>query len=54
MVQRIRETVRAVAPHVSERVMYGGIMFAAPVPFCGAFATRRNVSLEFGRGYERT
>ena len=52
VVQRIRETVRAVAPDVSERVMYGGIMFAAPVPFCGVFAYAAHVSLEFGKGYE--
>ena len=52
VVQRIREMVRAVAPDASERVVYGGIMFAAPVPFCGVFAYTAHVSLEFGKGYE--
>jgi hypothetical protein len=52
LVQRVREIVLAVAPDASESVMYGGLMFAAPVQFCGVFAYAGHVSLEFGRGFE--
>jgi len=52
LVQRVRQQVRAVAPDVSETVIYGGIIFAAPIQFCGVFAYREHVSVEFSRGYE--
>lgn len=52
LVMRVREIVLAVAPDVSESVMYGGLMFAAPVQFCGVFAYSGHVSLEFSRGFE--
>lgn len=52
LVQQVRKIVRAVAPDVSESVMYGGIMFAAPVQLCGVFAYAQHVSLEFSRGFE--
>jgi len=50
LVQRIRQTVLDVVPDVSERVMYGGIMFSAPVDFCGVFSSSKHVSIEFSRG----
>jgi hypothetical protein len=50
LVQGVRAVVRAVAPAANEAVMYGGIMFAAPTPFCGVFAYKTHVSVEFGRG----
>lgn len=52
VVQRVRSVVMEVAPEAVESVMYGGIMFAAPVQFCGVFAYTGHVSLEFGRGFE--
>ena len=30
--------------------MYGGFMYAAPAQFCGVFAYKEHVSIEFGRG----
>jgi hypothetical protein len=50
LVQRVREIVREEVPDVSESVMYGGIMFAAPIPFCGVFSYAKHVSIEFSRG----
>lgn len=50
LVQEVRKTVSAVAPHASERVMYGGFMFAASAPFCGVYAYTGHVAIEFGRG----
>ena len=52
LVLRVREIVLAIAPDSSESVMYGGIVFAAPVQFCGVFAYAEHVSLEFSRGVE--
>ncbi|MBI1906353.1 MAG: DUF1801 domain-containing protein [Rhodocyclales bacterium] len=45
-----RQTIRAVAPAATERVMYGGFMFADTAQFCGVFAYKDHVSVEFGRG----
>jgi hypothetical protein len=55
IVQEVRAAVHDTAPAVTEKVMYGGIMFAddlGPVgaSFCGVFAYRQHVSLEFGKG----
>lgn len=50
MVQEIRRLVFSIASNASERVMYGGLMFAAPADFCGVFAYTEHVSVEFGRG----
>ena len=49
-----RQTIRAVAPEATERVMYGGIMFSDDAQFCGVFAYREHVSVEFGRGCDLT
>lgn len=50
IVEEVRALVRAVAPAVQERVMYGGVVFEAPVMFGGVFAYSRHVSVEFSRG----
>jgi hypothetical protein len=50
IVQRLREIVFEVAPTVSERMMYGGIMFSAPEDYGGVFASKHHVSFEFGNG----
>ena len=50
IVAEVRALVHLVAPEVEERVMYGGIVFEAPIMFCGVFAYSRHVSVEFSRG----
>lgn len=50
LVQEVRKLVKAVVPGASEKVMYGGILFAGPDQFCGVFAYTEHVSIEFGRG----
>jgi hypothetical protein len=50
IVVEVRSLVHSVAPGVEERVMYGGIVFEAPIMFCGVFAYTRHVSVEFSRG----
>ena len=50
IVQEVRSLVLAVVAGAEERVMYGGIVFEAPVMFCGVFAHSRHVSVEFSRG----
>ncbi|NTU72032.1 MAG: DUF1801 domain-containing protein [Coriobacteriia bacterium] len=52
IVQAVCTVVESVAPDVSEKVMYGGILFSAPIQFCGVFAYAQHVSVEFGRGFE--
>jgi len=52
VVQAVREVVREVAPAVSEKMMYGGILFSAPEQFCGVFAYSAHVTMEFGQGAE--
>lgn len=50
IVEEVRSLVFAVVPAVEERVLYGGIVFEAPIMFCGVFAHSRHVSVEFSRG----
>lgn len=50
LVQAARRTIRAVAPSATERVMYGGFMFADAAQCCGVFAYKEHVSVEFSRG----
>jgi hypothetical protein len=50
LVLAVRAAIHAAVPQAAERVMYGGIMIAAPTPFCGVFAYAEYVSVEFGRG----
>lgn len=50
VVEEVRSVVFAVVPAVEQRVMYGGIVFEAPVMFGGVFAYSRHVSVEFSRG----
>ncbi|NTU52553.1 MAG: DUF1801 domain-containing protein [Chlorobiaceae bacterium] len=50
LVQAVRQAVYRVVPDASERVMYGGFMFSGAQPFCGLFAYKEHVSVEFGRG----
>lgn len=46
----VRELVRQQCTPFAEEVKYGGILFASGVPFCGVFAYKEHVSVEFGHG----
>ena len=50
LVSRLRAVILAVGPEVTEEVKYGGLLFSAGRPFCGVFAYRQHVSLEFSEG----
>lgn len=50
-VQAVRTLVMRLAPGATETVKYGGLLFQAPGPFCGVFAYRQHVSLEFSQGH---
>ncbi|HWQ26649.1 MAG TPA: DUF1801 domain-containing protein [Chlorobaculum sp.] len=50
LVQAARNAIYSVVPDAEERVMYGGFMFSGEAQFCGVFAYREHVSVEFGRG----
>ncbi|MBC8524377.1 MAG: DUF1801 domain-containing protein [Chlorobium phaeobacteroides] len=50
LVQAARSAICSVVPNASERVMYGGFMFSDDAQFCGVFAYKEHVSVEFGRG----
>jgi len=50
LVQAARSAIYSVVPDASERVLYGGFMFSGEARFCGVFAYREHVSVEFGRG----
>lgn len=46
----VRTRILQLADTVDEEVKYGGILFAAPEPFCGIFVYKQHVSVEFGHG----
>ena len=46
----MRTKILQIADTVDEEVKYGGILFAAPVPFCGIFVYKQHVSVEFSHG----
>lgn len=50
LVQAVRSAIYSVVPKAAERVMYGGFMFSGDEQFCGVFAYKKHVSVEFGRG----
>jgi len=50
LVAAARSVIHAEVKQAIERVMYGGIMFAAPKDFCGVYAYAEHISIEFGRG----
>ncbi|MBJ2153536.1 MULTISPECIES: DUF1801 domain-containing protein [Paracoccaceae] len=51
IVRTLRQLALAAGPSVSEEFKYGGILFAAPRPFCGIFAYRSHVTVEFSAGH---
>ncbi|MGL4994876.1 MAG: DUF1801 domain-containing protein, partial [Deefgea sp.] len=50
LVEAARALIYSLLPMATERVMYGGFMFATTADFCGIFAYKKHVSVEFGRG----
>lgn len=50
LVMAARRVIHKEVKQATERVMYGGFMFAAPNDFCGVFAYAEHISVEFGRG----
>lgn len=50
LVESVRQLVKEVVPAVTEEVKYGGIIFSSGVHFCGVFAYKQHVSVEFGSG----
>jgi hypothetical protein len=50
LVESVRELVKTTFPSILEEVKYGGILFLSDVQFCGVFAYKQHVSVEFGSG----
>lgn len=50
IVEAVRALVHKTFAACSEEVKYGGILFASGVQFCGVFAYKAHVTVEFGRG----
>lgn len=51
IIQQVRRVATASGSGVTESVKYGGIMFSHSQFFCGVFAYRNHVTVEFGQGY---
>ena len=50
IVEAVRTLVKRTFKSASEEVKYGGILFTSGVQFCGVFAYKEHVSVEFGSG----
>ncbi len=50
IVEAVRDLVRKNFNAFSEEVKYGGILFSSGIQFCGVFAYKEHVSVEFGSG----
>ncbi|WP_068637176.1 DUF1801 domain-containing protein [Thauera butanivorans] len=50
LVESVRALVKGQFPSVSEEVKYGGVLFSSGVQFCGVFAYKEHVSVEFSHG----
>lgn len=50
VVEAVRALVKKRFKPFAEEVKYGGILFASGVQFCGAFAYKEHVSVEFSHG----
>jgi hypothetical protein len=50
IVEAVRALVKKTFKATTEEVKYGGILFSADVQFCGVFAYKEHVSVEFGNG----
>jgi hypothetical protein len=54
LVELVRKLVKKTVSPVSEEVKYGGIIFTSGVSFCGVFAYKKHVSVEFSNGAKIT
>lgn len=50
IVQAVRTLTNKSIQNLTEEVKYGGILFASGPHFCGVFAYKEHVSVEFGHG----
>ncbi len=50
IVEAVRAMVKKTMKGTTEEVKYGGILFSSGVQFCGVFAYKEHVSVEFGSG----
>lgn len=50
IVEAVRVLVKKTFKGATEEVKYGGILFGAEVQFCGVFAYKEHVSVEFSNG----
>lgn len=50
IVEAVRALVKKTFKSTSEEVKYGGILFSSGVHFCGVFAYKEHVTVEFGSG----
>jgi hypothetical protein len=50
IVEAVRALIKRSFESVSEEVKYGGILFSSDVQFCGVFAYKEHVSVEFSSG----
>jgi hypothetical protein len=50
IVAAVRDLVKKNFKRVAEEVKYGGILFSSGIHFCGVFAYKEHVSVEFGSG----
>ena len=50
IVEAVRALVKASLPDMVEEVKYGGILFSSGAQFCGVFAYKEHVSVEFSMG----
>ena len=50
LVEAVRALVKKTFTPFAEEVKYGGILFASGVQFCGVFAYKGHVSVEFSQG----
>jgi hypothetical protein len=50
VVEAVRALIKQRVPAVQEEVKYGGILFTSAVQFCGVFAYKEHVSVEFSHG----
>ncbi len=50
VVQAVRSLVKKTTPPTHEEVKYGGILFTSGIQFCGVFAYKEHVSVEFSHG----
>jgi hypothetical protein len=50
IVEAVRALVKKTYKASIEEVKYGGILFSSGIQFCGVFAYKEHVSVEFGSG----